>query len=159
MPACSKPDRVVSLQSAGLADAAVMNLDKRQVATALAKYLVNPPVKLLAGRRLWPFHALLETRGRTSGRRRVTPVGNGLQGDSFWIVAEHGRRAGYVRNIQADPRVRVKIGGRWRTGVAYVMPDDDARQRQRRLGRPFNAAIVRLMGTDPTTVRIELEPR
>jgi hypothetical protein len=34
----------------------------------------------------------------------------------FWIVAEHGRRANYVRNIEANPRVRVRVGRRWHEG-------------------------------------------
>jgi deazaflavin-dependent oxidoreductase (nitroreductase family) len=130
-------------------------LDKRRLTTALAKYGINPFVK--AGVRLglargW---AILETRGRKSGKLRHTPVGNGLVGDTFWIVAEHGRRAGYVRNIAADPSVRVLVRGRWRTGRAEIMPDDDARARQRQLQK-VNAAVVRMMGTDLLTVRIDL---
>jgi deazaflavin-dependent oxidoreductase (nitroreductase family) len=132
-------------------------MDKRKTTTALARYLVNPLAKLVAGRRLWPFHAILETRGRRSGKPRRVPVGNGLDDDVFWIVAEHGRRAGYVRNIAADPRVRVKVGGRWHDGRAHPVPEDDARERQRRLGRPGNAALVRAMGTDLLTVRVDLE--
>jgi deazaflavin-dependent oxidoreductase (nitroreductase family) len=77
--------------------------------------------------------AILERTGRRSGKRRRNPVGNGLDGHTFWIVAEH-RRAGHVRNIEANPRVRVKLGGRWRSGVAHLMPDDDPLERQRRLG-------------------------
>jgi hypothetical protein len=37
--------------------------------------------------------ALLETTGRRSGLPRHTPVGNGLSGDVFWLVAAHGRQA------------------------------------------------------------------
>ena len=65
-------------------------MDERKTTTALAKHLVNPLAKLVAGRRLWPFQATLKTRGRPSGKLRRVPVGNGLEGDSFWIVAEHG---------------------------------------------------------------------
>lgn len=53
--------------------------------------------------------ALLETTGRASGLPRQTPVANGLSGDTFWLVAAHGTQADYVRNLQAQPRVRVKI--------------------------------------------------
>ena len=66
--------------------------------------------------------ALLETTGRRSGLVRHTPVGNGLDGDTFWLVAAHGTHAGYVRNLQAEPRVRVKAGGIWRAGTAVVLP-------------------------------------
>src|SRR5919202_6633840 len=64
-------------------------------------------------------YALLETIGRKTGQPRRTPVGNGLVAgsDTFWLVSEHGMRAGYVRNIQDHARVRVKIGRRWRTGT------------------------------------------
>ena len=89
--------------------------------------------------------------------RRRTPVGRSLDGDTCWIVAEHGRNASYVRNIQADPSVRIKIGRRWRTGTAHVMPNDDPRARQRAMPAA-TAAVVRLMGTDLLTVRIDLDP-
>jgi deazaflavin-dependent oxidoreductase (nitroreductase family) len=129
-------------------------MDKRRVSRALGKYLVNPIVTLVAG--YVPWWALLETTGRKSGRPRRNPVGNGLDGDIFWIVAEHGRRAGYVRNLEANPRIRLRVGGRWRNGIAQVLKDDDARARQRTL-RPLNAAFVRLMGTDLLTVRVDLD--
>jgi len=132
-----------------------MTLDKRRVSTALAKYVANPVTRVVAG--YVPWWALLETRGNKSGLPRRTPVGNGLEGDTFWIVAEHGRKASYVRNIVRDPHVRVRVGGRWRTGVAELMPQDDPRARQRSL-RKGNAALVRAMGTDLLTVRIDLEP-
>jgi deazaflavin-dependent oxidoreductase (nitroreductase family) len=132
-------------------------LSKRRLTTALAKYLFNPVVKTAVRLHLAPGWAILETRGRKSGKLRRTPVGNGLIGDTFWIVAEHGRRAGYVRNLAADPRVRVLVGGRWRDGRAELMPDDDARARQRQL-RKVNAAVVRVMGTELLTVRIDLSP-
>jgi deazaflavin-dependent oxidoreductase (nitroreductase family) len=129
-------------------------MDKRRVSRALGKYVVNPVVKLVAG--YVPWWALLETTGRKSGQPRRNPVGNGLDGNTFWIVAEHGHEAGYVKNIKANPRVQVRVGGRWRHGTAHVLEDDDPRLRQRQLGS-VNAAFVRLMGTDLVTVRIDLE--
>ena len=129
-------------------------MDKQRVGGWLAKYLVNPIVKLVAG--YVPFWSLLETTGRKSGEPRRNPVGNGLIGDTFWIVAEHGRQAQYVKNIIANPRVRVRVQGRWRTGTAKLMPDDDTRARQAQLRR-FNAALVRAAGTDLMTVRIDLD--
>ena len=141
---------------------------KHRLVHLLQKYVANPPVKLSF--RLGvnpPGYALLETRGRKTGKPRTTPVGDGLMGDTFWIVSEHGRRAGYIRNIEHDPRVRVKVrrGLRqsWRTGTAAILRDDDPRERQRvlardRRGRALNAFVVRTLGTDLLTVRIDLEP-
>jgi deazaflavin-dependent oxidoreductase (nitroreductase family) len=132
-----------------------MTVLKRRVATMLSGWLVNPLVRLVAGR-VPGAPALLETIGRKSGRPRCTPVGNGLSGDTFWLVAEHGMHADYVRNIVAHPRVRVLVGSRWRSGTAHHLPDDDPRARQRDLD-PMNAAIVRLVGTELLTVRIDLD--
>ena len=135
-----------------------MRLGKRRVTTALGKYVFNPLVRAGVERGLLRGWAVLETTGRKTGKPRRTPVGNGLDGDTFWIVTEHGRRASYVRNIEADPRVRVNVRGRWRSGTAHPMPDDDPRERQRRIGSRLNAAAVRAMGTELLTVRIDLEP-
>jgi deazaflavin-dependent oxidoreductase (nitroreductase family) len=132
-------------------------VDRRRISTFLGTRLFNPLVKAATNAGLAvPGIAILETTGRKSGRPRRTPVGRSVDGDTLWIVAEHGRNAGYVRNIQADPTVRIKIGRRWRTGTAHVMPDDDPRARLRSMPA-LNAAVVRVMGTDPLTVRIDLD--
>jgi hypothetical protein len=66
---------------------------------------------------------------------RRTPFCDGLQGETFWLVAQQGRRADYVRDIQANPRVRVKVRRGWRTGwrsgTAHILVDDDPRECQR----------------------------
>jgi deazaflavin-dependent oxidoreductase (nitroreductase family) len=137
---------------------------KRRVAKGLAKYGANPVAKGLY--RLGvpvPGTAILETIGRKSGERRRTPVTNGLDGDVFWIVAEHGRKASYVRNIEANPRVRVRAGRGWRSGTATILPYDDPRERLRKISSKrrlaaLNTATVRAMQTDLLTVRIDLDP-
>ncbi len=103
--------------------------------------------------------ALLETTGRRTGLVRHTPVGNGLDGDAFWLVAAHGTQADYVRNLQAKPRVRVKVGGAWRAGTAVVLPGDDPGVRSQTLPYRWDAAIGRLMASAPLTIRIDLDPR
>ena len=127
--------------------------------TRLVTYrLVNPLVRPLVERgALDPAWALLETTGRKTGRPVAVPVGNGLRGDVFWVVTEHGRHADYVRNIEADPRVRVKVGGRWRTGTAELRVDDDPYQRLRELGRPVNDALLLAVGSEQLVVRIALD--
>jgi len=98
--------------------------------------------------------------------RAETPVGDARVGNRFWIVAEHGIQAGYVRNIAHNPRVRLKLRegfrARWHTGTAHVLSDDDPRARQRWLAGQVpssksNAAAVRLFGTELLTVRIDLD--
>jgi hypothetical protein len=85
------------------------------------------------------------------------PLGNGLRGSTFWIVTEHGYAADYVKNIGKDPRVRVKVGRDWHEGTAHVLPDDDTGARLRLLRRPVNDALVRLVGTEHLTIRIDLD--
>ena len=130
---------------------------KRRIRRTLAA-IVKPIVTIAIYARIVRGWSLLETRGRKTGLPRRTPVGNGLQGQTFWLVAAHGRRAGYVRNIVAEPRVRVYVGHRWRAGTAHLLPDDDPIERQRRLPGRLNARVVRLMATDLMTVRIDLDP-
>jgi deazaflavin-dependent oxidoreductase (nitroreductase family) len=139
-------------------------MDKYRAVTFVQKRLLNPVVRPLLERGVRiPGYAVVETVGRKSGLPRRTPVGDGLDGDTFWIVAEHGRRAAYVRNIEANPRVRVRVRGRWRRGTAVPMPDDDPIERQRIMGERSwlarsNARAVRTFGTDLLTVRIDLDP-
>jgi deazaflavin-dependent oxidoreductase (nitroreductase family) len=134
-------------------------VDKRRVSTWLSAKLLNPVVNAAARAGLpTPSVVILETRGRRSGQPRRVPVGKALEGDTLWLVAEHGLRAGYVRNIQADPRVRARIGRRWRTGTAHVLTEDDWRERQRRIPNKLNSAVVRAAGTEPVTVRVDLDP-
>lgn len=119
---------------------------------------MKPAVTIAIRVRLVRGWSLLETTGRRTGRPRRTPVGNGLDGTTFWIVAAHGRSAGYVRNIVKDSRVRVFVGGRWRAGTAHLLPDDDPLERQRRTPGRLNSAVVRLMSTDLLTIRVDLDP-
>jgi deazaflavin-dependent oxidoreductase (nitroreductase family) len=130
------------------------------------RYTINPLMRLLLAVGINPLGlAILETRGHASGKARRVPVGNGRKGDSFWIIAEHGARAGYVRNIQHDPhvRIRLRIGlrFRWVPGIATVRPDDDPLARQRQIIawhplRALNAIYVRVLGADLLTVHVQL---
>ena len=139
---------------------------KRQIVHTLQKYLFNPPIKLALGIGLpLPGYALLETIGRKTGKIRRTPVGDGRIGNQFWLVAEHGMKAGYVRNMENNPRVRLKLRKglkyRWHTGTAHLLLDDDPRERQRSLAKNLpssagNSRAVRLFGTQLLTIRIDL---
>jgi deazaflavin-dependent oxidoreductase (nitroreductase family) len=132
---------------------------KRRASTFFTAKVLNPVVR--AAVRLGvplPIVVILETRGRKSGQPRQIPVGKTLDGNTLWIVAEHGRKASYVRNIEADAHVRVRVGRRWRTGTAHVLHDDDWRERQRRVPNKVNSAMVRAVGTEHVTVRVDLDP-
>jgi deazaflavin-dependent oxidoreductase (nitroreductase family) len=150
----------------------LLTICSRRVKVLLVKtvqrYTINPLMRLLLAVGVNPLGvAILETRGHASGKTRRVPVGNGRKGDSFWIIAEHGARAGYVRNIEHDPhvRVRLRIGlrYRWVPGIATVCPDDDPLARQRQIIawhplRTYNAVYVRVFGADLLTVHVQLNP-
>jgi deazaflavin-dependent oxidoreductase (nitroreductase family) len=122
---------------------------KRRVVSAGQRVVVNPVARRL------PL-TMIETIGRKTGRPRRTPVGGRLLDNQFWIVSEHGEHSQYVRNIKANPAVRVRVRGHWHTGIAHLLPDDDPIQRLRSLPR-LNSAAVRAMGTDLLTIRVDLD--
>ncbi|WP_063131356.1 nitroreductase family deazaflavin-dependent oxidoreductase [Nocardia fusca] len=81
------------------------------------RQLMRAPVHLyrarlgfLYGRRM----LMLEHIGRKTGVRRyvVLEVVDRLDSDSYVVVSGFGTRAQWFRNVRADPRVRVWIGGR-----------------------------------------------
>jgi deazaflavin-dependent oxidoreductase (nitroreductase family) len=128
-----------------------MAVSRRQrVVNRVQKYVANPLMRNV------PMQTLLETTGRSSGMPRRTPIGGRKVGEQFWLVSEFGTDSQYVKNIEANPRVRVRVRGRWHTGTAHLLPDDDARARLRSLPR-FNSAAVNAVGTNLLTIRVDLD--
>lgn len=113
--------------------------------------MANPIAKRL------PTQVVLETTGRISGQQRHTPIGGRLDGNAFWFVSMHGNSSNYIRNIKANNQVRLRIHGRWRTGRAQLIVDDDARARNAQmswLNRVANSGL----GDELLTVRVDLDP-
>lgn len=141
---------------------------RSRVIDRLQKSVINPLDRLaFALRTPPPGDALLETVGRRTGQPRVTPVCDCLEGSTFWIVAQRGRDADYVKNIEANPRVRVKgslSNSAWRAGTADILDDDDPKERIRILGRGNRWRRLRLQASasatiNPLTIRIDLDPQ
>jgi deazaflavin-dependent oxidoreductase (nitroreductase family) len=105
--------------------------------------------------RLMPFQTLLETTGRKTGEPRRTPLGGSRDGNQFWFVSEFGDKSQYVKNIQANPQVRVRLNGKWHSGTAQLVPDDDPHARLQSLPQ-FNSFGVRTFGTNLLTIRVDL---
>ena len=122
---------------------------KHRAVTAFQRRIGNPLLRRL------PTQTLLETTGRSSGLPRRTPIGGRRTGGAFWLVSEFGERSHYVRNIQADPRVRLRLHGVWHEGTAHLLPEDDARARLKTLPR-LNSTAVQAFGTDLLTIRVDL---
>ena len=141
------------------------NMDN-SVRGRLQQSVINPVVRLAWDLGLpIPGDALLETTGRRTGLRRRTPVCDGIEGETFWLVAQRGHDADWVRNIEANPRVRVKVSqahARWRSGTAHILDEDNALERQRLLGQASLArrlciSTSKALNTTPLTIRVDLD--
>ena len=104
-----------------------------------------------------PGWAVVETMGRRTGRPRQTPVGGRLSRGTFWLVVGERSRSQYVKNIEANPTVRIRALGRWHTGTAHVLVNDNPRQRLLTMN-PINSVFIWIAGTDLATIRIDLDP-
>ena len=72
---------------------------------------------------------------------------------TLWLVAVHGTHANFVKNLLAEPRVRVKHRGSWRDGRASVEPLDPARLAEFTF---YARSGPRTLGIDPVLVRVDL---
>lgn len=103
---------------------------------------------------------LLTTTGRRSGKRRVTPLQYEELDGKIYVTAAYGLRADWVRNIQANPCVEVRVrGGRFQ-GFASVITDREriADMLELRLKRHprMIAAILRSEGLPAKPAREDL---
>ena len=124
---------------------------RRRLAMVLWR-VFNPVARALAG--VAPWWVVLETRGRRSGKLRRVPLAAGPRdGAVAWLIAVHGAHASFVRNIGADPRVRLKLRGRWLAATARVLPMDE--KVLRRFSR-YARSGPRTLGIEPKLIRVEL---
>ena len=105
----------------------------------------------------------LETTGAKSGQPRRVPLAGRADGNSLWVISQHGRRAGWAHNIAANPQVRVRIANQWRSGTATFEPEDDVRARARsfggagKLSQSATVLTMRAMESDPISVHITFD--
>jgi deazaflavin-dependent oxidoreductase (nitroreductase family) len=112
--------------------------------------IINPPTRALAG--LAPWWVLIETTGCRTGRIRRTPLASGpSEAGGMWLIAVHGRRSGWVRNLDALPDVRLKHRGRWLAGTASIHPIDAVPLDQ---FSAYARSGPRFLGRDPLLVRV-----
>ena len=77
-------------------------------------------------------YCYLTTTGRSSGEPREIEIWFGLEGRTLYMLSGGGDRSDWVRNVAAEPRVRVRIGERALAGTARIVDDEgeDARARE-----------------------------
>ncbi|GAA3960635.1 nitroreductase/quinone reductase family protein [Gordonia caeni] len=138
-------------------------LRKFRMERAIGRHVANPTVAFASRMGLVSTLATqLETTGRKSGRTRTIPVAASFDDTGAWLISQHGARAGWTLNIEADPRIRIRHGDRWRTGVAEIMRDDDVEARTRTFApHPalggVTAVVFRTLQSDPVSVRITFD--
>ncbi len=137
---------------------------KRRVEILIGRYTLNPVMRGLFRAGITPpGMALVETKGRRTGALRHTPIFCTVDGDTLWLIAQHGRHAGWVLNFEANPQVRVRRGRQWRPGTAELLPHDDVKARiatfsSSLFGRWVTGATFRALESQPVTVRVQLGP-
>jgi deazaflavin-dependent oxidoreductase (nitroreductase family) len=94
----------------------------------------EPGSQLLAAEDAEEDVCYLETVGRVSGQKRIVELWFGAepQRAKVYFLAGGGERTHWVRNIAANPRVRVRIAGRTHDGRGALITgtDDEAVARQ-----------------------------
>lgn len=80
-----------------------------------------------------PF-AYLTTTGRRTGQPHRIEIWFAVEDGRVYLMAGGRDRADWVRNLQANPLVRVELGGETHVGVARILaPDTPGDQRAREL--------------------------
>ena len=74
------------------------------------KRVLNPVMLRLAGRKHW-YAAVIRHTGRRSGRRYTTPVVADRFADGFVIPLPYGTGVDWLRNVLAEGRATVTVGG------------------------------------------------
>lgn len=75
----------------------------------------------------------LETVGRVTGKRRTIEIWFAIDGWTAYVLSGGRDAAHWVRNIRAQPSVRVRVGGRTFAGQARVIEGETPEPRARRL--------------------------
>jgi deazaflavin-dependent oxidoreductase (nitroreductase family) len=66
---------------------------------------------------------LLTTTGRKSGKRRVTPLQYEEIDGRLYLGAARGMKADWIRNVQADPKVEVRVKASRFSATAELVTD------------------------------------
>jgi deazaflavin-dependent oxidoreductase (nitroreductase family) len=82
----------------------------RDAVRTFNKYVLNPAMMHLAGRKHW-YAAVIRHSGRRSGRNYATPVVADRVTDGFVLPLPYGTGVDWLRNVLAAGRAAVTVGG------------------------------------------------
>jgi deazaflavin-dependent oxidoreductase (nitroreductase family) len=75
----------------------------------------------------------ITTKGRVTGRPHEIEIWFGMSGATIYMLAGGRRRSDWVRNIECEPAVSVRIGTRTFAGRGRIVPKGDEDKLARRL--------------------------
>lgn len=93
-----------------------------KIANTIAALLLRSPLHGM----LSNFLILLTFTGRKSGKKYAIPVGYGRKDNTLALFTDHS----WYKNLQANPKVQVRLKGKVRSGTAQVILDDKERTAQ-----------------------------
>lgn len=116
------------------------------------KYLLNPVMLRLAGRKYW-YASVIHHTGRRSGTRYSTPIVADLVGDDVLIPLPYGTQVDWVRNVLTAGEATLVSKGRTfalrspelidSTQALPLLPSDRRRTFERvRIGHFLRAKVV-----------------
>jgi deazaflavin-dependent oxidoreductase (nitroreductase family) len=108
------------------------------------------------------FVLLLTTTGRKSGLKRITPLQYEKIGEDYYLGAARGIKADWVRNIQSNPQVKIRVGSGQFQGTAEVVTDpsrfaDFIEVRLERHPRMIGFIMQKAHGLPKRPSRVQLE--
>ena len=103
----------------------------------------------------------LTTTGRRTGQPHTIEIWFAAQGQTMYLMSGGREKADWVRNIQADGQVTVRVGNQSWPGVARVLEadtDEDALTRRLLLGKyePAGSDELESWGRSALPVAIDL---
>ncbi|HLM49379.1 MAG TPA: nitroreductase family deazaflavin-dependent oxidoreductase [Solirubrobacteraceae bacterium] len=106
-------------------------------------------------------YAYLTTTGRRTGRPREIEIWFALRGRTVFLMAGGGDGAQWVRNLRADPGVRVRVGDQRRRARARIVgdPEEDRAARDLLVGKyaPRSGGDLENWGRTGLPVALDLE--
>ncbi len=100
----------------------------------------------------------LETFGRRSGLRRVTPMGYvRISQNRLWVVSEHGRRSDWYRNARHAGVVQVLVDRAWRPATVQLLAEEDPAAVLRRFSSRAVALANRALWYRPEVVELRFD--
>ena len=87
-----------------------MTTSVRDTVRVFNKYLLNPAMLRLAGRKHW-YAAAIRHTGRRSGKSYTTPVVADRVADGFIVPLPYGTHVDWLRNVLTADRATIQVSG------------------------------------------------